>query len=117
MGWSTEARIKEIVQRTRDGGAEIVGLLKTGSAFYAPASSAIEMAEAYLGDKKRVLPCAAWVDGAYGLEGLYVGVPVVIGSAGVERVVDIALNADEQQMFDHSVAAVRALNDIVESLG
>jgi malate dehydrogenase len=117
MGWSTEARIEEIVQRTRDGGAEIVGLLKTGSAFYAPASSAIEMAEAYLGDKKRVLPCAAWVDGAYGLEGLYVGVPVVIGSAGVERVVDIALNADEQQMFDHSVAAVRALNDIVESLG
>ena len=117
MGWSTEARIKEIVQRTRDGGAEIVGLLKTGSAFYAPASSAIDMAEAYLGDKKRVLPCAAWVDGAYGLEGLYVGVPVVIGSAGVERVVDIALNADEQQMFDHSVAAVRALNDVVESLG
>ena len=117
MGWSTEARIEEIVQRTRDGGVEIVGLLKTGSAFYAPASSAIEMAEAYLGDKKRVLPCAAWVDGAYGLEGLYVGVPVVIGSAGVERVVDIALNADEQQMFDHSVAAVRALNDIVESLG
>ena len=117
MGWSTEARIEEIVQRTRDGGAEIVGLLKTGSAFYAPASSAIEMAEAYLGDKKRVLPCAAWVDGAYGLQGLYVGVPVVIGSAGVERVVDIALNADEQQMFDHSVAAVRALNDIVESLG
>ena len=117
MGWSTAARIDEIVQRTRDGGAEIVGLLKTGSAFYAPASSAIEMAEAYLGDKKRVLPCAAWVDGAYGLDGLYVGVPVVIGTGGVERVVDIALNADEQQMFDHSIAAVRALNDVVESLG
>ena len=117
MGWSTAARIDEIVQRTRDGGAEIVGLLKTGSAFYAPASSAIEMAEAYLGDKKRVLPCAAWVDGAYGLTGLYVGVPVVIGAGGVERVVDIALNADEQQMFDHSIAAVRALNDVVESLG
>ena len=117
MGWSTAARIDEIVQRTRDGGAEIVGLLKTGSAFYAPASSAIEMAEAYLGDKKRVLPCAAWVDGAYGLNGLYVGVPVVIGAGGVERVVDIALNADEQQMFDHSIAAVRALNDVVESLG
>jgi malate dehydrogenase len=117
MGWSTAARIDEIVQRTRDGGAEIVGLLKTGSAFYAPASSAIEMAEAYLGDKKRVLPCAAWVDGAYGLDGLYVGVPVVIGAGGVERVVDIALNADEQQMFDHSIAAVRALNDVVESLG
>jgi malate dehydrogenase len=117
MGWSTAARIDEIVQRTRDGGAEIVGLLKTGSAFYAPASSAIEMVEAYLGDKKRVLPCAAWVDGAYGLDGLYVGVPVVIGAGGVERVVDIALNADEQQMFDHSIAAVRALNDVVESLG
>ena len=117
MGWSTAARIDEIVQRTRDGGAEIVGLLKTGSAFYAPASSAIEMAEAYLGDKKRVLPCAAWVDGAYGLNGLYVGVPVVIGAGGVERVVDIALNADEQQMFDHSIAAVRELSDVVESLG
>ena len=116
MGWSTQERIDSIVQRTRDGGAEIVGLLKTGSAFYAPASSAIEMAEAYLGDKKRVLPCAAWVDGAYGLDGLYVGVPVIIGAGGVERVVDIALNDDEQKMFDHSVAAVRALNEVVESL-
>ena len=116
MGWSTHERIDSIVQRTRDGGAEIVGLLKTGSAFYAPASSAIEMAEAYLGDKKRVLPCAAWVDGAYGLDGLYVGVPVVIGAGGVERVVDIALNDDEQKMFDHSVAAVRALNEVVDSL-
>ena len=116
MGWSTQERINSIVQRTRDGGAEIVGLLKTGSAFYAPASSAIEMAEAYLGDKKRVLPCAAWVDGAYGLEGLYVGVPVVIGAGGVERVVDIALNDDEQKMFDHSIAAVRALNEVVDSL-
>ena len=116
MGWSTQERIDSIVQRTRDGGAEIVGLLKTGSAFYAPASSAIEMAEAYLGDKKRVLPCAAWVDGAYGLDGLYVGVPVVIGAGGVERVVDIALNDDEQMMFDHSVAAVRALNEVVDSL-
>ena len=116
MGWSTQERIDSIVQRTRDGGAEIVGLLKTGSAFYAPASSAIEMAEAYLGDKKRVLPCAAWVDGAYGLDGLYVGVPVVIGAGGVERVVDIALNDDEQKMFDHSVAAVRALNEVVDSL-
>jgi len=116
MGWSTQERIDSIVQRTRDGGAEIVGLLKTGSAFYAPASSAIEMAEAYLGDKKRVLPCAAWVDGAYGLDGLYVGVPVVIGAGGVERVVDIALNDDEQKMFDNSVAAVRTLNDVVDSL-
>ena len=116
MGWSTEARIAEIVQRTRDGGAEIVGLLKTGSAFYAPASSAIEMAEAYLLDKKRVLPCAAYVDGAYGLSGLYVGVPVVLGADGVERIVEIALDDEEKAMFDHSVAAVRALNEVVESL-
>ncbi|MEC7437462.1 MAG: malate dehydrogenase [Pseudomonadota bacterium] len=116
MGWSTADRIAEIVQRTRDGGAEIVGLLKTGSAFYAPASSAIEMAEAYLLDKKRVLPCAAHVDGAYGLDGLYVGVPVVLGAGGVERVVEIALDDEEKAMFDHSVAAVRALNEIVDSL-
>ena len=116
MGWSTEAKIAEIVQRTRDGGAEIVGLLKTGSAFYAPASSAIEMAEAYLLDKKRVLPCAAYVDGAYGLDGLYVGVPVVLGAGGVERVVEIALDDDETAMFDRSVAAVRALNEVVDSL-
>ena len=116
MGWSTAERIAEIVQRTRDGGAEIVGLLKTGSAFYAPASSAIEMAEAYLLDKKRVLPCAAHVDGAYGLDGLYVGVPVVLGAGGVERVVEIALDDEEKAMFDHSVAAVRALNEIVDSL-
>ena len=116
MGWSTEARIAEIVQRTRDGGAEIVDLLKTGSAFYAPASSAIEMAEAYLLDKKRVLPCAAYVDGAYGLSGLYVGVPVVLGAGGVERIVEIALDDEEKAMFDHSVAAVRALNEVVESL-
>ena len=114
MGWSTEEKIAEIVQRTRDGGAEIVGLLKTGSAFYAPASSAIEMA--FIHDKKRVLPCAAYVDGAYGLDGLYVGVPAVLGAGGVERVVEIALNEDEKAMFDHSVAAVRALNEIVESL-
>ena len=116
MGWSTADRIAEIVQRTRDGGAEIVGLLKTGSAFYAPASSAIEMAEAYLLDKKRVLPCAAHVDGAYGLDGLYVGVPVVLGAGGVERIVEIALDDEEKAMFDHSVAAVRALNEIVDSL-
>jgi len=116
MGWSTEANIAEIVQRTRDGGAEIVGLLKTGSAFYAPASSAIEMAEAYLLDKKRVLPCAAYVDGAYGLSGLYVGVPVVLGAGGVERIVEIALNDEEKAMFDNSVAAVRALNEVVDSL-
>jgi len=116
MGWSSNARIAEIVQRTRDGGAEIVGLLKTGSAFYAPASSAIEMADAYLKDKKRLLPCAAYIDGAYGLDGLYVGVPVIIGAGGVERIVEIDLNADEQAMFDKSIGAVKALNDVVAGL-
>ena len=116
MGWSTQAKIDEIVQRTRDGGAEIVGLLKTGSAFYAPASSAIEMAESYLKDKKRVLPCAAYVDGAYGLDGLYVGVPVVLGAGGVEKIVEISLNDDEQAMFDHSIAAVKTLAEVVASV-
>ncbi len=109
MGWTTRETLDAIVQRTRDGGAEIVGLLKTGSAFYAPASSAIEMAEAYLKDQKRLLPCAAWVDGALGLNGLYVGVPTVIGAGGIERVVDIKLNRDEQAMFDKSVEAVKGL--------
>ncbi|MDA1311673.1 MAG: malate dehydrogenase [Proteobacteria bacterium] len=116
MGWSTQAKIDEIVQRTRDGGAEIVGLLKTGSAFYAPASSAIEMAEAYLRDKKRVLPCAAYCDGQYGLDGVYVGVPAVIGAGGVERVVEIQMNAEEQAMFDHSIAAVRELNAVASKI-
>ena len=116
MGWSSDTKIAEIVQRTRDGGAEIVGLLKTGSAFYAPASSAIEMADAYLKDKKRLLPCAAYVDGAYGLDGLYVGVPVVMGPMVSERIVEIALDADEQAMFDKSVAAVKALNAVVANL-
>lgn len=109
MGWTTQEKLDAIVQRTRDGGAEIVGLLKTGSAFYAPATSAIEMAEAYLKDQKRVLPCAAYVDGALGLEGMYVGVPTVIGAAGVERVLDIKMNKDEQAMFDKSVDAVKGL--------
>jgi malate dehydrogenase len=109
MGWTTQEKLDAIVQRTRDGGAEIVGLLKTGSAFYAPASSAIEMAEAYLKDQKRLLPCAAWVDGALGLDGLYVGVPTVIGAGGIERVVDIKLKKDEQEMFDKSVDAVKGL--------
>ena len=116
MGWSTQAKIDEIVQRTRDGGAEIVGLLKTGSAFYAPASSAIAMAESYLLDKKRVLPCAAYVNGQYGLDGLYVGVPVVIGSGGVEKIVEIELNTDEKAMFDNSVEHVRGLNDAAANL-
>ena len=114
MGWSTADKVEQIVQRTRDGGAEIVGLLKTGSAFYAPAYSAIEMADAFLKDKKRLLPCAAFVDGAYGLDGLYVGVPVIIGAGGVERIVEIQLNDDEQGMFDNSVNAVKALNEVVE---
>ncbi len=109
MGWTTQEKLDAIVQRTRDGGAEIVGLLKTGSAFYAPAASAIEMAEAYLKDQKRLLPCAAWVDGAYGLNGMYVGVPTILGAGGVERVVDIKLNRDEQAMFDKSVDAVKGL--------
>jgi malate dehydrogenase len=111
MGWTTEARIEAILQRTRDGGAEIVNLLKTGSAFYAPASSAIAMAESYLKDKKRVLPCAAFLNGEYGVKGLYVGVPTVIGAKGVERVVEIELNKDEQAMFDKSVSAVQGLVD------
>ena len=114
MGWSTAERIEKIVQRTRDGGAEIVGLLKTGSAFYAPASSAIEMAVAYLKDQKRLLPCAAYVDGQYGLDGMYVGVPVIIGENGVERIVEIKLNNEEQIMFYNSVAAVKTLNDVVK---
>ncbi len=109
MGWTTQEKLDAIIQRTRDGGAEIVGLLKTGSAFYAPATSAIEMAEAYLKDQKRVLPCAAYVKGAYGLDGLYVGVPTVLGAGGVEKIIDIKLNGDEQGMFDKSVGAVKGL--------
>jgi len=116
MGWTTQQRIDEIVQRTRDGGAEIVGLLKTGSAFYAPAAAAIQMAEAYLKDKKRVLPCAAYLDGQYGVKDLYVGVPVVLGAGGVERVVEIDLNRSEKAMFEKSVAAVRGLIDVVRKL-
>jgi len=109
MGWSTTQRINEIIKRTANGGGEIVSLLGTGSAFYAPASSAISMAESYLLDKKRVLPCAAHVNGAYGLKGLYVGVPVVIGAKGVERIVEIKLNASEKKKFQSSVKAVRDL--------
>ncbi|MBM3583858.1 MAG: malate dehydrogenase [Alphaproteobacteria bacterium] len=111
MGWTTQERLDKIVQRTRDGGAEIVALLKTGSAFYAPAMSAIEMAESYLRDKKRVLPCAAHLSGQYGVKDMYVGVPVVIGSGGVERIVEIPLEAAEKAAFDKSVAAVKSLID------
>ena len=109
MGWTSQEKLDQIVQRTRDGGAEIVGLLKTGSAYYAPAASAIAMAESYLKDKKRVLPSAAHLSGQYGLKDIYVGVPTVIGAGGVERVIEIALNKDEQAMFDKSVAAVESL--------
>ena len=109
MGWTTQERLDSIVQRTRDGGAEIVGLLKTGSAFYAPAASAVEMAEAFLKDQKRLLPCAAHVKGQYGLDGIYVGVPVIIGAGGVERVVEVKLDASEQAMLDKSIDAVKGL--------
>src|SRR5690242_8094289 len=116
MGWTTQKRLDEIVQRTRDGGAEIVNLLKTGSAFYAPASSAIAMAESYLKDKKRILPCAAYCNGQYGLKGMYVGVPVVIGAGGVERIVEIPLDKGEQEAFAKSVAAVEGLIAVAQSL-
>jgi malate dehydrogenase len=116
MGWSTQEKIDAIVKRTRGGGGEIVALLKTGSAFYAPASSAISIAESYLLDKKRVLPCAAFCDGVYGLDGLYVGVPVVIGENGVERVVEINMDKDERAMFDHSVDAVKELNAALDEV-
>ena len=116
MGWSTQDKIDKIVQRTRDGGAEIVGLLKTGSAFYAPAASAIQMAEAYLKDKKRLLPCAVHVDGPYGLKNMYVGVPVIVGAGGVERIVEISLTADEKVMLDKSADAVRGLVDACKKI-
>jgi malate dehydrogenase len=109
MGWSTKERIDAIVNRTRNGGGEIVGLLKTGSAYYAPATSAIEMAQAYLGDQRRLLPCAANLKGEYGIKNLYVGVPCIIGKGGVEKVVEIKLNAKGQKNFNTSVAAVKEL--------
>lgn len=109
MGWTTQEKLDSIIQRTRDGGAEIVGLLKTGSAFYAPAASAIEMAEAYLKDQKRLLPVAAYVDGAFGLDGMYVGVPVILGAGGVERLVEIQMTEAENAMFQKSVEAVKGL--------
>ena len=116
MGWSTQAKIDQIVQRTRDGGAEIVGLLGTGSAFYAPASSAVQMAESYLKDKRRVLPCAAYLNGEYGCDGLYVGVPVVLGQNGVEKIVEIELDAEEKANFDKSVAAVKELVSVSKKM-
>ena len=109
QGWMTQAELDAIVERTRKGGGEIVGLLKTGSAFYAPAESAIAMATSFLKDKKRVLPCAAYLTGQYGLNGLYVGVPVVIGKDGAERIVEFETNAEEKAMFAASVASVQGL--------
>src|SRR3954463_8959381 len=116
LGWTTQERLDAIVQRTRDGGAEIVKYLKTGSAFYAPAASAIAMAESYLKDKKRVLPVAAHLTGQYGVDDLYVGVPVIIGAGGVEKIVEIELNAEEKAQFDNSVGAVKTLVEVVKNL-
>ncbi|MBT05681.1 MAG: malate dehydrogenase [Rhodospirillaceae bacterium] len=116
MGWISKTQLSEIVQRTRDGGAEIVKLLKAGSAFYAPATAAIEMAEAYIKDQKRVLPCAAFLNGQYGVKGIYVGVPVIIGSRGVERVVEIALSRTEMSQFQKSVVAVKNLVALVKKI-
>ncbi len=116
MGWTSQEKLDAIVQRTRDGGAEIVGLLKTGSAFYAPAASAIEMAEAYLKDQKRVLPCAAHLTGQYGQNDIYVGVPTVIGAGGIERVIEIDLDKTEKAMFDKSVSAVAGLMDACKGI-
>jgi malate dehydrogenase len=116
MGWLSQERLDKIVQRTRDGGAEIVGLLKTGSAFYAPATAAIAMAESYLRDRKRVLPCAAHLDGAYGIDDLYVGVPVVIGEKGVERIVELDLTAEEKAALAKSAGSVRTLIDACKKL-
>jgi malate dehydrogenase len=109
MGWTTKDKVDAIVKRTRGGGGEIVQLLKTGSAYYAPATSAIAMAEAFLKDKKRVLPCAAHLTGQYGVDDLYVGVPVVLGAGGVERIVEIDLNAEAKANFQASVDAVKEL--------
>ncbi|MDD5585736.1 MAG: malate dehydrogenase [Alphaproteobacteria bacterium] len=116
MGWLTQERLDSIVQRTRDGGAEIVKLLKTGSAFYAPAASAIQMADSYLSDKKRILPCAAYLNGEYGAKDLYAGVPCVIGAGGVEKIIELPLNAEEKAMFEASLKSVRGLMDVARPL-
>jgi malate dehydrogenase len=116
MGWTTQEKIDAVVARTANGGGEIVKLLERGSAFYAPAASAIAMAEAYLKDKKRVLPCAAMLNGEYGISGLYIGVPVVIGAGGVERIVEIEMNPTEKAAFDKSCGAVRELIEAAQKL-
>jgi malate dehydrogenase len=117
MGWTTDEKINAIVARTANGGGEIVKLLERGSAFYAPAASAIAMAEAYLKDKRRVLPCAALLNGEYGIEGLYIGVPVVIGRNGIEKIVEISLTAAEKTAFEKSCAAVQELIEAFKKLG
>ncbi len=116
MGWTTQDKLDAIVKRTRGGGGEIVNLLKTGSAFYAPASSAIAMAESYLRDKRRVLPCAAYLSGEYGVNDMYVGVPVVIGANGVERIVEVKLDAAEKEMFATSVKSVQTLVEACKTI-
>ena len=116
MKWTTQERLDAIVERTRKGGGEIVNLLKTGSAFYAPAASAIAMAESYLKDKKRVLPCAAYLNGQYGVKDTYVGVPVIIGQNGVEKIVEITLDAAEKEMFAKSVASVQTLIEACKTI-
>jgi len=116
MGWTTQEKVDAIVERTANGGGEIVKLLERGSAFYAPAASAVAMAESFLKDKKRVLPCAALLTGQYGMNDLYVGVPVVIGAGGIERIVEIELSAPEKAAFEKSCAAVRELVDAAKAL-
>jgi malate dehydrogenase len=116
MGWTTQARLDAIVERTRKGGGEIVALLKTGSAYYAPAASAIAMAESYLKDKKRVVACATYLNGEYGAKDLYVGVPAVIGEKGIERIVEIELNSAERAMFEKSATAVRGLIEACQKI-
>ncbi len=116
MGWTTQQKIDAIVDRTRNGGGEIVALLGNGSAFYAPASSAIAMAESYLQDKRRLIPCAAYLNGEYGVKGLYIGVPVVIGKNGVEKIVEIELNGEERAMFERSVEAVKSLVEVSDKM-
>ena len=116
MGWTTQARLDAIIDRTRKGGGEIVGLLKTGSAFYAPAAAAVAMAEAYLKDKRRVFACAAKLNGEYGVKDLYVGVPVVIGANGVEKIVEVTLDPTEKQMFEKSVASVQGLVEACKTI-
>ncbi|WP_372424175.1 malate dehydrogenase [Salinarimonas chemoclinalis] len=116
MGWTTQEKLDAMVERTRKGGGEIVNLLKTGSAYYAPAASAIAMAESYLKDKRRVLPCAAHLDGQYGVSDMFVGVPIVIGANGVEKVVEVSFTADEKAMFEKSVAAVKSLVDACKGI-